>query len=177
MRRAREGTEGNEKREGEGEGGGDEGVGKLRVGGFCCTLYGNAGRVALLFYHHGNACTTRVPAGPTREGVRTFHLLAIRRGHLWQRRFPSSALFSALVAHGPRRKTLAALVRAPSATRPHTRALPPARDAYRAPHQSRRLAHTPARTASSRRARATDVSSLVGARNLLAAAAVPCRVR
>lgn len=175
MRRAREGTEGNEKREGEGEGGGDEGVGKLRVGGFCCTLYGNAGRVALLFYHHGNACTTRVPAGPTREGVRTFHLLAIRAGAICGT--DDFQLFSALVAHGPRRKTLAALVRAPSATRPHTRALPPARDAYRAPHQSRRLAHTPARTASSRRARATDVSSLVGARNLLAAAAVPCRVR
>ena len=42
---------------------------------------------------------------------------------------------------------------------------------------SRVASLTPARTASSRRARATDVSSLDGARNLLAAAAVPCRVR
>ena len=48
MRRAREGTEGNEKREGEGEGGGDEGVGKLRVGVLLYALWKRGSRRAVV---------------------------------------------------------------------------------------------------------------------------------
>ena len=80
-------------------------------------------------------------AGRTRVGVKTFHR-AVGQSGTDENHHATKSRRRSRRAHCPRRKTLAALVRAPSASRQHTRPRPPARDAYRAPCQPRRLAHT-----------------------------------